>query len=594
MLKNMKVKHSLIVGFGFTIVVSLAIIISSIVVMLSLSNGYNDIIDRNVRSNVLITTIRLESNIAARNIRDIALIPDDPKNPQLEAKALECLKNMGDDITELYSIYPMDKANLTEYLAAVEAWMAVAPGIIDEVNAGRVKDAIDMIQFTCTPALEEMASLAQTVDDGIVAAQDEAVAKQRSLVNVCSIIFVVVTVLATAVVIFLIRVILSSILPPVNEVQEALLGFSKGDFTIPVKYESRNELGDMCYAMRKSQKILSEVVEDECYLMTEFANGNFGARTRAEERYVGRLRDVLMAMREMTIDVSKTVIQIVESADQLDAGSNQVSDGAQALSQGATEQAAATEELSGAIEEVNRDIQSCYDKANDAKNITAQAGQQMGEATEQMNQMLAAMDEINTSSQEISKIIKTIEDIAFQTNILALNAAVEAARAGAAGKGFAVVADEVRSLAAKSAEASKNTSALIESSIAAVSKGVKLAQGTADQMKVVAESASQTMGHIIEVSDLSERQARAMEQINQNVGQIAAVVAANSATAEESAAASEELSSQASVLRDLTHHFALRDMQENIASAASEANFRQSAAFSAPAAPASFMDNNKY
>ena len=590
MLKNMKVKHSLIAGFGFTIAVSLAIIISSIVVMLSLSNGYNDLIDRHVRANVLITTIRLESNIAARNIRDIALIPDDPKNPQLEAQATECLEKMKQDINELQRVYPMDVSNLNDYISAAQAWMDVAPDIIDEVNAGRVQNAIDMIQFTCTPALEEMTSLAQSVDDGIVAAQDEAVADQQSLVNICSLIFVVATVLATAVVIFMIRVLLSSILPPVSEVQEALLGFSKGDFTIPVTYESRNELGDMCYAMRKSQKILSEVVEDECYLMTEFAGGNFGARTRAEKYYVGRLKDVLMAMREMTVDVSNTVLQIVESADQLDAGSNQVSDGAQALSQGATEQAAATEELSGAIEEINHDIQACYDKAIEAKNITDEAGRQMIEATEQMNQMLTAMDEINNSSQEISKIIKTIEDIAFQTNILALNAAVEAARAGAAGKGFAVVADEVRSLAAKSAEASKNTSDLIESSIAAVAKGVKLAQGTAAQMNVVSECASQTMGHIVEVSELSERQARAMEQINQNVGQIAAVVAANSATAEESAAASEELSGQASILRDLTRHFALRDMRENIASAVVT---QKAPAFTAPAAPAA-MNNSKY
>ncbi|MBR2895090.1 MAG: methyl-accepting chemotaxis protein, partial [Oscillospiraceae bacterium] len=370
MLKNMKVKNSLFVGFGVTITVSLAIIISSIIAMNVLSKGYNDVIDRNVRANVLITTIRLESNIAARNIRDIALIPDDPKNPQLEAKARECLLNMENDIRELEKVYPLDKADLTSYLNAAHNWMAVAPTIIDEVNADRVKEAIDMIQFTCTPALEEMASLAQVIDDGIVAAQDEAVDTQKAIVNVCSLIFIVATLVATLAVIYIIRIILSNILPPVAQVQEALMGFSKGDFTIPVEYESRSELGDMCYAMRKSQKILNAVVEDECYLMTEFANGNFGARTRAEASYVGRLKDVLMSMREMTIDVSTTVVQIVESADQLDAGSNQVSDGAQALSQGATEQAAATEELSGAIAEVNRDIQSCYDKAIDAKKIT--------------------------------------------------------------------------------------------------------------------------------------------------------------------------------------------------------------------------------
>ena len=223
---------------------------------------------------------------------------------------------------------------------------------------------------------------------------------------------------------------------------------------------------------------------------------------------------------------------------------------------------AATDALSDSIKKINLDIQACFDKANEAKSFTTNAGNQVAEANTQMEQMLLAMNEINNRSQEISKIIKTIEDIAFQTNILALNAAVEAARAGTAGKGFAVVADEVRNLAAKSAEASQNTSALIEASISAVAKGVKLAQDTASQMKVVAESASQTMTCVVEVSELSERQARAMEQINQNVNQIGSVVAANSATAEESAAASEELSSQAAMLKELVGGFQLNDQYD--------------------------------
>ncbi len=581
MLKNIKIKTSLPMAFGITLTLSLVLIISSIIAMQVLSSGYNDLIDTNVRANVLITTIRLESNIAARNIRDIALIPDDPKNPQLEAQANTCLSNMKSYIEELKDVYPLDKNNLNEYLAAVDAWMAVAPTIVAEVYAGNVAHAIDMVQTVCTPKLEEMTSLAQVVDQGVMDAQDHAVESQQDVVTICTIIFVVATAIATALVIYIIRVILSTILPPVSQVQAALIGFSKGDFTIPVSYESSSELGDMCQAMRESQKILSEVVEDECYLMGEFAKGNFGAMSRATHVYVGRLQEVLNSMREMRIDVSQTIAQIAESADQLDAGSTQVAEGAQSLSQSSTEQAAATEELSNAISEINSDIQSCYDKAMDAKNTTDEASRQMKGATEQMEQMLSAMDEISNSSQEISKIIKTIEDIAFQTNILALNAAVEAARAGAAGKGFAVVADEVRSLAGKSAEASKNTSDLIEASINAVAKGVKLAHSTADQMRMVEECSSATLTRIIEVSELSENQTRSMVQISQNVEQISAVVAANSANAEESAAASEELSSQISVLRDLTRHFSLGDTKRLLPSAASKSDYAFSASFSA-------------
>ena len=200
--------------------------------------------------------------------------------------------------------------------------------------------------------------------------------------------------------------------------------------------------------------------------------------------------------------------------------------------------------------------------ASVARDVTAQAGSDMEVCSAQMAEMLIAMDEISSSSSEISKIIKTIEDIAFQTNILALNAAVEAARAGAAGKGFAVVADEVRSLAAKSAEASQNTADLISASMNAVSKGAKLAHGTAEQMKVVSEGAATVMEKVNQITALSEEQAKSMALISQNVDQISAVVSTNSATAEESAAASEELSSQASLLRELTSHFTLRRMDQ--------------------------------
>lgn len=366
-----------------------------------------------------------------------------------------------------------------------------------------------------------------------------------------------------AVLLMVITIVMSlTIVRPIQVLDGITTQLAEGNLDVTVNVKSKDEVGHLAGSISALVARLQTYIvyiNEIAALLHEMGNGNLCLTF--QNSFDGDFRKIKDEMENTVALLSNSLESIRNAAEQVDAGSDQLASGAQGLSQGATEQAAATEALSDSINKVNMDIQACFDKANEAKSFTTNAGTQMQEANSQMGEMLVAMNEINDRSQEISKIIKTIEDIAFQTNILALNAAVEAARAGAAGKGFAVVADEVRNLAAKSAEASKNTSDLIEASIRAVANGVKLAQGTADQMKVVADSASQTMECIVEVSDLSERQARAMEQINQNVGQIGSVVAANSATAEESAAASEELSSQAAMLKELVGGFRLREQE---------------------------------
>jgi methyl-accepting chemotaxis protein len=249
------------------------------------------------------------------------------------------------------------------------------------------------------------------------------------------------------------------------------------------------------------------------------------------------------------------------SAEQVNTSAGQVAGGAHALSQGSTEQASTVEELSAAMDEISNETKVTAQKSGEANNVAELMRTEVIKSNTKMDEMSEAMQDITNKSNEIEKIIKTIDDIAFQTNILALNAAVEAARAGAAGKGFAVVADEVRNLAQKSAEAAKNTTTLIEGTIESVANGGRITEETAEALQIVASNVGKVTGLIGEITKASNEQAERISQITNGIEQISSVIQTNSATAEESAAASEELSAQATMMYDLISRFQL---QENI------------------------------
>lgn len=271
-------------------------------------------------------------------------------------------------------------------------------------------------------------------------------------------------------------------------------------------------------------------------------------------------KDVLgIALKTLVDDYNQLIANIITSVDQISGGASQVSNGAQSLAQGATEQASSIQELSATISETSQHVKKNADNAQAANKLSAETTQIVNDSITNMELAEKAMQDISATSKDISKVIKAIDDIAFQTNILALNAAVEAARAGTAGKGFAVVADEVRNLSQKSAEAAKNTTALIESSIAAVENGSELVNKTSAGFAAVAEKSAAVSKTVQEITARSEEQAENISQISVSVEQVASVIQMNSATSEESAAACEELSSQANYLTESVSKFKVRD-----------------------------------
>jgi methyl-accepting chemotaxis protein len=306
--------------------------------------------------------------------------------------------------------------------------------------------------------------------------------------------------------------------------------------------------------------VISNMIKKPLYVMVDAANkiadGDLDINVKVNTKdEIGQLGQ---AFRKMTENLNNVMSNINSASDQVAAGSSQVSDSSMSLSQGATEQASSIEELTASVEEIAAQTRQNAANADKANEMATDAQTFANRGNSQMKDMLNSMDEINQSSTNISKIIKVIDDIAFQTNILALNAAVEAARAGQHGKGFAVVAEEVRNLAAKSADAAKETTTMIEGSISKVSEGTKIANDTAEALTKIVEYVSKANELVSDIAVASNEQALGVEQINQGLTQISDVVQTTSATAEETAAASEELSGQSAMLKSQVATFKLK------------------------------------
>ena len=401
-----------------------------------------------------------------------------------------------------------------------------------------------------------LTDLGQYNSDGAYTASDHS----TKLFHNATITLILVVLISITVGTSLTVAIIHTIRRPIKEIEAAALKMGQGDFNLQIDYQSKDELGVLADQMRSLTQRIHTILDDENVFLAKMAGGDFTVDSTCPDQYIGTFQPLLHSFLGISDRLNQTMSQISSASDQVSSGANQVANGAQTLAQGSTEQASSVQELAASINDVSQQVTQNAESAREASNKANDVGSSMTQCNGKMREMIDAMAEINDSSQEISKILKTIEDIAFQTNILALNAAVEAARAGSAGKGFAVVADEVRNLAAKSDQAAKATKTLIERSVQAVENGTQIADDTASSLLTAVDGVQDVVRIVDLISAATNRQADAIDQITVGIDQISSVVQANSAASEESSAASQELSSQAQVMKRLVSTFQLKDV----------------------------------
>ena len=555
MFNKMKLKPYLLTVFSALIVLAGIIALAGILGLLNTQRNTDLLVNQILAADSAVQQCRISANVAARDLREMVLSEDTQQISKFESNINDSIQTIEEQVQIFKDSHGTDDGLAQKYETAFENWFNIANEVMGEAKQGNWEQAKQSILDECSPAMSELASIAQEINAVTTQERSAQEGSTLTMIRVDMVILVAVFVLAL---IFGLLVALKTtgmITEVVGKIRTAAEELSKGDLKVQVDYEGANEFGELSERLNFSFQELSKYVDAIDYGMTEFSQGNFTCECPVE--FLGDFVHIKNSIEHFQEKMRSTLEELEVSSSQVSAGAEQVADGAQALAQGATQQASSVEELSSSITEISNRITDTAEFSQKADQIGQESREIVNKGKEEMKQLLASIQDIAEASNNIQSIIKVIDDIAFQTNILALNAAVEAARAGNAGKGFAVVADEVRSLAQKSADAAQETTGLIKNSLQHVSHGEEIAHRTDAAFNDVADAAQNILNMIEKIAQASHEQADAISQISVGIDQISAVVQTNSATSEESAAASEELSSQANVMKSLLGSFKL-------------------------------------
>ena len=552
-LENMHLKER--IDYGYRKVITMMLIsglLSVVIIGVLFANMMHYVENVNVADQA-VKICRINVNAAARNIREMALNEDTSSYDNYEQTVKRLLSEVDSELQILKKTEVLSDENYEEYATALSDWGKIGYSIIEEIKNGNDENATDAILNNCTPALNKVVEIAIKLDELTDEASSETV---RNMV-VCTVAGFVVIIVCLVFAFTLTRKtskrVLETILEPLHAIEDVAMELTEGNLHSTLEYHSDDEIGKLAHSMRKSIRILGTYVDDIDRSMKLFSEGNFDVHPEVEWR--GDFVGILNSFMAFQASMAGTIKGIQNVSNEVSGAAEQVASSSNDLADGATNQAAVVEELTATVTGVSEQVEKNSQSAKEISVKVDELGNAISESNGKMHEMVDSMHEISEASKEIDKIITTINEIASQTNLLALNASIEAARAGEAGKGFAVVANQVNVLADQSAQAAKESATLIETSVKAVEKGMVIAGQTAAQLEEVAENSKLITTEVTNIAETLETQTTEIKQINEGIEQINDVVQTNSATSEECAAASQEMSSEAESLCEMIRKF---------------------------------------
>lgn len=561
-LENMHLKER--IDYGYRKVITMMLIsglLSVVIIGVLFANMMHYVENVNVADQA-VKICRINVNAAARNIREMALNEDTSSYDNYEQTVKRLLSEVDSQLQILKKTEVLSDENYEEYATALSDWGKIGYSIIEEIKNGNDENATDAILNNCTPALNKVVEIAIKLDELTDEASSETV---RNMV-VCTVAGFVVIIVGLVFAFTLTRKtskrVLETILEPLHAIEDVAMELTEGNLHSTLEYHSDDEIGKLAHSMRKSIRILGTYVDDIDRSMKLFSEGNFDVHPEVEWR--GDFVGILNSFMAFQASMAGTIKGIQNVSNEVSGAAEQVASSSNDLADGATNQAAVVEELTATVTGVSEQVEKNSQSAKEISVKVDELGNAISESNGKMHEMVDSMHEISEASKEIDKIITTINEIASQTNLLALNASIEAARAGEAGKGFAVVANQVNVLADQSAQAAKESATLIETSVKAVEKGMVIAGQTAAQLEEVAENSKLITTEVTNIAETLETQTTEIKQINEGIEQINDVVQTNSATSEECAAASQEMSSEAESLREMIRKFKVAEDKKTV------------------------------